>query len=92
MEGWESVMWWRRGSWRVSSGIEFDVEGERTKQSSKEGEERPRVKGVFGIEGAEGWVMMRPVGMETESSSRWVVVERVTTVPSMVGEVGLRLK
>lgn len=52
----------------MSRGIES--EGLRTIQSSKEGEVAPRVKVVLG-EGAEGWVVLQPVGMEAESSSRY---------------------
>lgn len=65
--------------------------GSRTKQSSKEGEEEPRKKVVFGF-GAETWVVISPVGTELESRDRCWSVERVMACPSMVGEVGFRLK
>lgn len=35
---------------------------------------------------------MSPVGMELESRDKYWSVERVMACPSMVGEVGLRLK
>ena len=43
--------------------------GSRTKQSSKEGDLGPRMKGLFGL-GAEAWVVIWPVGMELESRAR----------------------
>jgi len=87
--GWESVTRGRKGWGRVSRGV---VEyGSRTKQSSKVGDVAVRVKGALGV-GREGWGVIWPVGIEVGSRGRWWVVWRVTVVPSIVGEVGLRLK
>lgn len=61
------------------------------RQSSKEGELEPRIKGVRGS-GRAGWGRYRPVGMWSESSSRQWLLESVTTVPPMSGADGLRLK
>lgn len=62
----------RRGWGRVSSGISIEVEegGERTMQSSKDGDVVPSVKGVFGA-GAEGCAAISPVGIEYESRVRY---------------------
>ena len=65
--------------------------GSRTKQSSKEGVVGPRKKVVFGF-GAEAWAAISPVGMELGSRVKYWSVERVMAWPSMVGDVGLRLK
>ncbi len=77
----------------MSRGIEIEVEegGERTMQSSKEGEFSPRVNVVFGT-GAEGCVVISPVGIEFEFKTRYWSVPSVTLVPVMVGDEGLRLK
>jgi len=82
----------RRGRGRVSRGTVAVAEGETTMQSSKEGVVVVRGKGVLGVGGAEGWGAMAPVGMLLASRTRCWFVWRVAIVPSMVGEVGLRLK
>ena len=79
----------RSGRLRVSRGIMLG--GSRTKQSSKDGEDRPRMKEVFGL-GAEAWVVISPVGMELESRDRYWSVERLMECPSTVFEPGFRLK
>ena len=90
MAGCERVTRWCRDWERVSRGMWAC--GSTTKQSSKEGECAPRVNCVLGVGGADGWVVISPVGMDSESRTRYWFVPRVTEVPSMVGKEGLRVK
>ena len=87
--GWDMRTRVRSGRLRVSSGIMLG--GSRTKQSSKEGEDGPRKKRAFGF-GAEAWAVISPVGMELESRDRYWSVERLIACPSIVVELGFKLK
>ena len=51
-----------KGKDRVSRGMEAGSEF-MMKQSSGSGSEAPSVKGVLGVEGRDGYVVILPVGM-----------------------------
>jgi len=80
-----------KGRERVSRGMDVGSEF-MMKQSSGSGSVAPRVNGVFGVEGSEGYVVILPVGMPSDVISWYKVVPMVQTVPSMVGAGRLRLK
>lgn len=69
MSGWESVTRRRRGWVRVSFGMELDSVL-MTMQSSKEGDLAPNANTVSGA-GALGCPAISPVGMESESRTRY---------------------
>lgn len=60
-----------------------------TKQSSISGFDSPNVKAVFGF--TPGYSSIGPVGMPPSSTTWYLFVIRVTSVPAIVGEP-LRLK
>ena len=54
-----------KGKERVSRGMEAGSEF-MMKQSSGSGSVAPRMKGVLGVEGREGYVVILPVGMPSD--------------------------
>lgn len=69
----------------MSRGMEDAEEGETMKQSSMSGSVAPSVKGLLGVRSGKG-ATEEDVGMPPASTGRYDVVERVTCVPSIVGE------
>ena len=74
----------------MSSGMEEAREGSTMKQSSMSGSAVPSVKALLGVREGQGAVV-EEVGIPPASTGRYWFVERVTSVPVMVGEP-VRLK
>ena len=75
----------------MSRGHEFGAEVSMTKQWSIAGSTAPSINALLGG-GSLGKDTILPVGTCVESRSRMSFVPRVTTVPSIVGDDGFKLK